>query len=258
MAILPTFQSQDPVAKIALHLSGLRENINRVLKENGKPEDSVTLMASGRALMADPVTHAAKAGVKHICEEFLPEGVAKRPVVDQKVPGLAWHFTGSLLGKKIGLAVEFFDWIHSVDRVTLISDLRRAVLQKARRICVLIEVNPLGDEKRLGVSEKDLPELAEALIQIPEIQLMGLSFKTEQFMSSSAVLEGFETMARIQAEGHRKGFLPPYAKDLAMGSSRDYLQAVSTGSTILRVGSALFGEDAYHVMGGNELELFDL
>lgn len=256
--ILPSFQSEGPVGQIALRLSGLREQIKKILLSQNRPEGDVMIVASSRALMADPVSYAAQAGIQHFCEEFLPEGIAKRPVVDHKVPGLTWHFTGSLLGKKLAMAVEFFDWIHSIDKITQVSALKSAIDGKNRQISVLVEVNPVGQEKRLGVDPKDLPELLAALTQLPRIQLQGLSFKSEQFLSKDTALKGFDLMREIHENCLKKGYLPKTARHCAMGSSRDYEAAVKSGSTMLRLGEALFGESAYHMMGGNTLEAFDL
>lgn len=258
MTFLPSFGSSHAPSQAAARLAKIREEVDRQLEAGGRPKGSVQIVASSRALMADPVTHLAQAGMRDFCEEFLPEGIAKRPVIDAKVPGVVWHYAGRFHPAKAKTTVEFFDWVHTIDRVTQVRALREAVAGRERPLHVLIEVNPLGEAKRLGCSPQELPELIEALRDLPGIQLEGLSLKTEHFMTPESTLDGFEKIKKIQIDMIDKSILPEAASVLAMGSSRDYAAAVAAGSTMLRLGAILFGEDAYRVMGGNPLETFDL
>ncbi|MCB0308613.1 MAG: YggS family pyridoxal phosphate-dependent enzyme [Bdellovibrionales bacterium] len=255
--MLPSFQSQDPVSKIGLRLSGLKERVSSLLKQMGR-DDSVMIVASSRALMADPVMHAAQAGIRHFCEEFLPEGISKKPVVDHRVPGLTWHFCGRIPNQKMKLAVDNFDWIHSIDKITQLSALREALGHREKKVSILIEVNPLGVEKRNGANPSDLEAIITQIQGIPNANFKGLSFKTEHFLTLDKAAEGFKRMQDIFENLKSNGVLPKEGMHLAMGSSRDYESAILQGSTMIRQGSSIFGEDAYQMMGGNELETFDL
>jgi len=195
--------------------------------------------------MVDPVLDAVNAGIRELCEEYLPEGITKRPPVDHRVPGITWHFVGELPPQKIHLAVEFFEWIHSVDRITTIRSLSEAVAAKGKKeLKLLVEVNPLGKRKRMGASPEEVPFLIEAVQRIPGVRLMGLSMKNESAFSAKESVEAFRAMEKLRNEFLNKGVLPTQAIDLAMGSSRDFEEAISRGATIVRLGKAVFGTRA--------------
>ena len=258
MTFLPTLGSSHAPTQAATRLASFREAVDQELQRLGREKGSVRIVATSRALMADPVTHLAQAGMRDFCEEFLPEGVSKRPVVDAKVTGLTWHFAGRLVPQKMPLVLESFDWIHTLDRATLVRPLKEALQARTTPLHVLIEVNPLGNSKRLGCSEEDLPELIEATRAIPGMTLQGLSFRTEHFIDLEEASYGFKKMKEIQEDMMNQEILHEEMSCLAMGASRDYREALAQGATFLRVGTALFGEEAYRVMGGNPLETFDL
>jgi pyridoxal phosphate enzyme (YggS family) len=205
--------------------------------------------------MVDPVLEVLESGVRDLSEEYLPEGVTKRPPVDHKVTGLTWHFTGTLPPNKIDLVIESFDWIHSIDRLTFVRPLSEAIQKKGKPICVLIEVNPLGSKKRAGRSPGEIGELAEALVRIPSLRVLGLSLKNEFSMSKDDSVTAFQRMNDIHKKALRMGELPPAAKVLAMGTSRDFEEAILAGATMIRVGEALFGPRVDQEWSDSDMEM---
>lgn len=213
---------------------------------NASNEKNATrVVASTRGLMADPVLEACDAGVTEFCEDYLPEGVTKKPVITHKYPGTVWHFGGILQPNKLPIVVEFFEWIDMFDRATLIQPLRVACERhEDKKIKLLIEVNPIGNVKKHGAIFSDLPYLCEEIQKIKNIELMGLSCKSELMMSIDIAAKAYELTKKEHQSLLEKGILPSSAKELAIGSSRDMEKAVSLGSTMVRVGSALFGKSA--------------
>ncbi len=226
----------------ATRLERLQARLKNAAKKAGRDPNSVRLVASSRACMVDPVVAIAKLGVKDLAEDYLPEGVTKRPPVDRAAPGLTWHFTGTLPAQKLSLAVEFFDWIHSIDRLSITRPLAEAMEQNERHsLHLLIEVNVLGLKKRTGATPGEIPALVESLGRISGAIISGLSFKTELATLFSDGLWAYRRVRELHQEWLTKGILPPTAKELAMGSSRDFEEAIAAGATIVRIGSALFG-----------------
>ena len=92
----------------------------------GKHQQTVRIIATSRGLMADPVMEACEAGIANFSEDYLPEGITKKPVIQHRFPLTIWHFTGVIQPNKLHLVVEFFDWVHLFDRATLLKPLSEA------------------------------------------------------------------------------------------------------------------------------------
>ena len=213
---------------------------------DGNPNHSpVQIVATTRGLMADPVLEACEAGVSEFAEDYLPEGITKKPVIQHRFPFSVWHFTGIINPNKLHLAVEAFDWIHLFDRTTLLKPLAEACEKHPnKKTKLLIEVNSSGNSKKHGALEKDVPFLCDEIQKIPNIELMGLSCKSELMMSQAICIQAYERLAKLHQKLLKEGALPTSATTLAMGTSRDYEQAIRLGSTMIRVGSTLFGKSA--------------
>lgn len=222
----------------------LQKRVQNAIEKYHKTQ-AITLVASTRGLMADPVLEACDAGVTQLAEDYLPEGITKKPVIRHRFPLSTWHFTGILQPNKLHLAVEFFEWIHIFDRATLLKPLSEACERHPdKKPKILIEVNPVGHIKKHGALMVDVPVLCEELMKIPNLELAGLSCRSELMMNMDISAKAYEHVGQLHQELLRKGILPTNASTLAIGTSRDIEKAVECGSTMLRVGSALFGKTA--------------
>lgn len=240
---LPSFNSTIRSATL-LRWQILQTKVNESIQKNNISYP-VDIVASTRGLMADPVLEACEAGVTHFAEDYLPEGITKKPVITHRFPNTTWHFTGVLQPNKLHLAVEFFDWIHIFDRTTLVKPLVEACQKhEHKKTKLLIEINPLGHFKKHGATEKDLAHLCEEISKIKNIQLAGFSCRSELMISPSQALSAYEKTAQLHRKFLKEGVLPANATTLALGSSRDFEKAIEFGSTMIRVGSSLFGKSA--------------
>lgn len=158
--------------------------------QNHSPKNDVTLVLLSQGLMADPTANILDCGVLHAGEMFWPEGVAKKPIVNHRVKNISWHFCGSLERQKLSLILENFEWIWGMDKQSLRGALRALTIKK--NINVLLEVNPLGEKKRVGIDSKDIQEAVDVLNSISFVKLMGFSFQVEHFMTLQDVKYGFE------------------------------------------------------------------
>ncbi|MEZ4846981.1 MAG: YggS family pyridoxal phosphate-dependent enzyme [Bdellovibrionota bacterium] len=220
----------------------LHKRVQNAVEKYNKTQ-SITIVASTRGLMADPVLEACEAGVSEFAEDYLPEGITKKPVIRHRFPLSTWHFTGILQPGKLHLAVEAFEWIHMFDRATLLKPLAEACEKHAgKKTKILIEVNSVGHTKKHGALMKDVPHLCDEISKIPNLELMGLSCKSELMMNTSATSKSYEDLSQLHQKLLKDGTLPSSATTLAMGTSRDIKRAIELGSTMLRIGSALFGK----------------
>jgi len=240
---LPSFNLTTTTAT-ARRWSELQKGVQDAIK-NSPNDRSVQIVATTRGLMADPVLEACEAGITEFAEDYLPEGITKKPVIQHRFPLSVWHFTGVINPNKLHLAVEAFDWIHLFDRATLLKPLAEACEKHPnKKTKLLIEVNSSGNSKKHGALEKDVSILCDEIQKIPNIELMGLSCKSELMMSQAICIQAYERLAKLHQKLVKEGVLPPSAKTLAMGTSRDYVQAIRLGSTMIRVGSTIFGKSA--------------
>ena len=231
---LPTIHTDAP-SLFELRFQEVRKRIDAAAKKEGRSPLLIRLVGSTRDLMVDPVLDAARGGLKEFNEEFIAEGVTKKPTIDRTVSGLKWHFSGTLQSKNMPLAVEFFDVLHGFDRLTLIRPLQEALSKKKRKnLEIFIEVNPLGTMKRTGVSVQELPALIESLLKIKEIRLKGLSFKSEPALSLLDRRHAYQEISKLVHQ------LPRESRELSLGTSADFETAIACGSTLLRIGSLLF------------------
>lgn len=228
----------------SLRWMDLQKKVNETCSKNGITHP-VQIVASTRGLMADPVLQACETGVAQFAEDYLPEGVTKKPVITHRFPATTWHFTGVIQPNKLHLIVEFFDWIHLFDRQTLLKSLADACEKHPqKKTKMLIEINPIGNVKKHGAMISDVRVLCEELGTIPNIELMGFSCRSELMLSPLRAMEAYEKTAELHQRYLKEGVLPSTATTLAMGSSRDFQKAIALGSTMIRVGSALFGKSA--------------
>ena len=214
----------------------VRENCRRVLDRireaavrSGRDSNAIRLIAVTKKVSTGNIRQAAECGISHIGENRLQEALPKREALHD-VP-LTWHFIGHLQTNKAKKAVETFDWIQSVDRAELAEKLNQST---AKAIPVLIEVKLHEEGKKSGIAESALGPLVEQFRQYPQLQLRGLMAIPPFFENPEDVRPYFRKLRRL---GEQFG-LP----ELSMGMSNDFEVAVEEGATMVRIGTALFGE----------------
>ena len=214
----------------------VQENCRRVLDRireaavrSGRDSNDIRLIAVTKKVSTGNIRQAAECGISHIGENRLQEALPKREALHD-VP-LTWHFIGHLQTNKAKKAVETFDWIQSVDRAELAEKLNQST---AKAIPVLIEVKLHEEGKKSGIAESALGPLVEQFRQYPQLQLRGLMAIPPFFENPEDVRPYFRKLRRL---GEQFG-LP----ELSMGMSNDFEVAVEEGATMVRIGTALFGE----------------
>jgi len=228
----------------------------------GRAPGSVRLLAVTKAFGPQAVAAAAALGQRAFGENYAQEAVAKMTQLRAwgDLPALEWHFIGPLQSNKTRLIAEHFHWVQSIDRVHVARRLSAQRPQIQPPLQVLLEVNISGEASKGGVTAPEVPALAQEVATLPNLQLRGLmaipqpGLPFAQQRSSFAKLRELFESVRRQLPGAPASEGPAGSdRDLAphpaalfdtlsMGMSGDFEAAIAEGSTMVRVGSAIFGE----------------
>ncbi|MEA5445905.1 YggS family pyridoxal phosphate-dependent enzyme [Gammaproteobacteria bacterium AB-CW1] len=200
------------------------------------PED-IRLLAVSKAKPAALIREAAALGQREFGENYLQEAVEKIDSLSD-LPDLIWHFIGPLQSNKTRSVAERFDWVHSVDRLKIARRLSGQRPESLPDLNVCIQVNISEEPQKAGVAPSDVPELADQVAALPRLRLRGLMCLPAPSDSEDSQRRPFRALKaladQLQAQGHE-------LDTLSMGMSADLEAAIAEGSTLLRVGSALFG-----------------
>ena len=216
----------------------VRERITQAALQAGRNPDSVLLLVVSKTFGADKVAQVADLGQCDFGENYVQEGVDKI-VALKSVTGLVWHCIGPLQSNKTRQVAEHFDWVHSVDRLKIAQRLSEQRPAHLPPLQVCIQVNVDGGQTKSGVSPQELPALAQAVAALPRLQLRGLMTIPEP-APSQAQMRSVHAQAQALFEALRQQGLP--LDTLSMGMSGDMAAAIAEGSTLVRVGTAIFGQ----------------
>ncbi|WP_153159719.1 YggS family pyridoxal phosphate-dependent enzyme [Zoogloea sp. 1C4] len=221
-------------------LQNLVTRIARAASDAGRDPAGIRLLAVSKTWPAESVREAAAAGQHAFGENYVQEGVAKVEALADL--GLEWHFIGPLQSNKTRPVANSFAWVHSIDRLKIAQRLseQRDVFLPPLQVC--IQVNVSGEESKSGVSPTELPELARAVAALPRLKLRGLMTIPEPTSDVALQRERFATLRRLMAQ-LRADELD--LDTLSMGMSDDLEAAIAEGSTMVRVGTAIFGSRNY-------------
>ena len=189
----------------------------------------VTLVAVSKTQPADAIREAYAAGQRHFGENYAQEWRAKAEQLTD-LPELVWHFIGSVHTNKAKVLAGAVAWVHTVDRVELARELSKRCAQRGATLRVLLEVNIASEPQKAGCAPGDAELLANEVRSLPALELRGLMCVPP---AEGDPRPHFRALRELAA----KLRLP----DLSMGMSGDWREAIEEGSTIVRIGTAIFG-----------------
>ena len=229
-------------APIALkdRLEVVRARMAAAAERSGRGPEAVTLVAVVKTVPADVVAGALALGLTDLGENRVQEAEGKIAALGR---GCArWHMIGHLQRNKAGRAVELFDRVHGVDGPELAAALSRRAVEAGRRLPVMIEVNVAGEASKFGVAPEGAGALVAAIARLPGLALDGLMTVGPAVARAEDTRAGFRRLRalRDRITGASGTALP----ELSMGMSGDFEVAIEEGSTMVRIGSALFGPRA--------------
>lgn len=205
----------------------------------GRDPAGVRLLAVSKTWPAESVREAAAAGQRAFGENYVQEGVAKVEALADL--GLEWHFIGPLQSNKTRLVANRFAWVHSIDRLKIAERLAEQRDVHLPPLDVCIQVNVSGEASKSGVAPADLPELARAVASLPRLRLRGLMAIPEPTPDVALQRARFACLRMLRDELNAAGL---GLDTLSMGMSDDLEAAIAEGSTMVRVGTAIFGSRA--------------
>ena len=224
---------------LAANLESIRQRIKAACERCGRAPDSVTLLAVSKTHPPETIHAAAAAGLVLFGENKIQEAKAKIPLCPGK---LGWHFIGHLQSNKCRDAVELFEMIESVDSLALAQEINKRAEAAAKTMPVLLEVNVAGEASKFGYQpERVLADLME-LNALPRIEIHGLMAVPPWSPIAETSRPHFRQLRELKARA--EAVLGAPLPVLSMGMSGDFAVAIEEGSTIVRVGTALFGERA--------------
>ena len=222
---------------IAANLQAVQARIAAACQQTRRSVALVTLLAVSKTFGPDAVRAAYAAGQRAFGENYVQEGVDKIAALRDQ-PGIEWHMIGPLQSNKTRLVAEHFDWVHSVDRLKIAQRLSEQRPPHSAPLQVCIQVNIDGGPNKSGVVPEEAPALAREVAALPGLHLRGIMVIPEpapNFIAAHAVFMRAKGLFDSIKSEH------PDLDTLSMGMSADLDAAIAAGSTMVRVGTAIFG-----------------
>ncbi len=224
------------MTQIAQNLEEVRRRLNAAAHKAGRDPASVRLVAVSKTMPVELVRQAVAAGQRLFGENYLQEAQRKIEALGQTA---SWHFIGHLQSNKAKAAVGLFELIHGVDRLKLAQALGAAAAAKGILQNILIQVNLAGEATKSGTAPEAALSLLQEISRLPHLRVLGL-MTMPPFLAPEAVRPSFRALRQLRDHMSDLSGLP--LPELSMGMSGDYEVAVAEGATLVRVGTAIFGE----------------
>ena len=224
-------------AVIKSHLDKLRSRIATAEQHYGRDTNSVTLLAVSKTQPVKAILAAYHAGQRDFGESYLQEALTKQTALSDYA--INWHFIGAMQSNKTRLIAQHFTWVHSVDRLKIAVRLNEQRPTGLPPLNICLQVNIGAEQQKAGVDASQLPELAAQLQPLSRLRLRGLMVLPPATEDIDEQRSHFRQLKRsfeqLRAHGHP-------IDTLSMGMSTDLEAAIAEGTTLVRVGTALFGE----------------
>ncbi len=227
---------------IAEALKAVQERINNSAVKAGRNSDNIKLIAVSKTVELQRIIEAVNAGVSILGENRVQE--AKNKITELRIQStdflkIQWHLIGSLQKNKAKTAVQLFDLIHSLDSASLAEALNNYSQRIGKRQRILVQVNLLDETTKHGISEENLMELLEKISSMGNLKIEGLMTMPPLFEEPEKTRPYFNRLRQLAEMASEKGFP---INELSMGMSHDFEVAIEEGATMVRIGTAIFGE----------------
>lgn len=232
-------------------ISKLKENYDSILysikklKEQNNIQRDIEVVAVSKTHPVEAILNAMECGIEHFGENYVQELKAKFEgirLLGKEQP--KWHFVGHLQTNKVKYIVPFISLIHSVDSVHLAEEIDKQSRKVGRIVDVLIQVNTSGERSKFGCSPESLFKIIESIQYFDNIRICGLMTIGSFSNDEKIIREEFQLLRNLFEQSKEK-FPKLSLKELSMGMTNDYLIAIEEGATIVRIGTAIFGERHY-------------
>jgi PLP dependent protein len=226
---------------IAQRVDAVRERIARAAHRAGRQREEITLVAVSKTHPPERVREAFAAGLRDFGENKVQEAEPKVAALgDLHAQGLRWHLVGHLQANKARKAAALFDVIHSLDNSALGLRIEKAAAQQKKRLPLLVQVDLAGEETKFGMDERHLFPALEILRGLKSVDVEGLMVMPPLTEDPEAARPYFRRLRALRDQARAQNLLLGNA--LSMGMSHDFEVAIEEGATLVRVGTAIFGD----------------
>ena len=222
------------------NLSRVRQRISQACQRSGRDPSSVTLVCVTKGVALEAIRQVVDLGITDVGENRIQEARTKIPALARA--GVQWHLIGHLQRNKAKEAVELFDMIHSVDSLSLAEELERQAAKRAHTKEVLIQVNVSGEATKFGCRAEEALGFARAVSRLDHLRLRGLMTIPPLTDDPEAARPHFHRLRQLRDEVATALSLEPTALSLSMGMSSDFEVAIEEGADLVRIGTAIFGD----------------
>lgn len=216
------------------NITTINQQIAQACETAHRPVNSVDLLAVSKTKPAELIEQAYQAGQRHFGESYVQEAIDKISQL-QHLPDITWHFIGPIQSNKTRLIAENFAWVHSVDRIKIATRLNEQRCTQDTPLNICLQVNISGESSKAGITIEELPELVNFIKQCEHLQLRGLMAIPEKNANASTFKQMFSLFNDLKSQDSA-------IDTLSMGMSNDMTIAIAQGSTMVRVGTAIFGQ----------------
>jgi PLP dependent protein len=224
--------------KVADNLVRIEEQIGQACQTSGRKRDEITLIAVTKYVTIERAKEALDAGILNLGENR-DEGLLHKYEVLGDQPN--WHYIGSLQTRKVKNIIDKVAYIHSLDRISLAAEIQK---RANRPINCLVQVNVSGEESKHGIEPSELIEFVKELAQFDKIIVAGLMTMAPLTDDEQVLRKCFGNLKELQNEIQQYEFVHAPCTELSMGMSNDFTIAIEEGATMIRIGTALVGEES--------------
>lgn len=226
------------MATIEHNLHEVRRRIASACATAARPEQGVTLLVVGKTFPAADLRAAFDVGARCFGENYVAEALDKISALGDLRERIEWHLIGPLQANKTRAVAEHFDWVHSVDRLKIAQRLSEQRPAHLPPLQLCLQVNISGEASKSGLGVDEVPDVARAVAALPGVRLRGLMAIPAPAADVAAQREPHARLRELLTQLQRQGLT---LDTLSMGMTGDLEAAIAEGSTIVRVGTAIFG-----------------
>ena len=219
------------------HIHALQRSLIDTAQEAHRDPKSITLLAVSKGHSTDQIQEAFEAGLQHMGENYLKEALLKQKILSA-LP-LCWHFIGPIQSNKAARIAEHFSWVHTISNLNVAEKLSRSRPSTLPPLNICIQVNLDKETTKSGVTEETIRSLIQSLLLLPRLHLRGLMLIPKQTEDEQAQMLSFLRLTRLLSVLNQDHHID--MDTLSMGMSQDYKAAIRAGSTLIRLGTAIFG-----------------
>jgi hypothetical protein len=229
------------MATIFTALQDVQARIHAACTAAARNDQEVTLLAVSKTFPSRDIRMLYEHGHRAFGENYAQELATKHHELSD-CTGLEWHFIGPIQSNKTKLVAENAAWVHTIDRFKIAERLSNQRPSHMAALNICLQVNVSGEQSKSGITPNELLGLAQQVSQLPQINIRGLMCIPEATDNATRLAEQFSTLVSLKAQLNQQGFK---LDTLSMGMSGDLELAIASGSTLVRIGSAIFGARTY-------------